>query len=229
MVEASQQWICVRPATYENAEESVVLEHWLKGVRGGGGELRNTTFALLDPSGKKALARTGRSPQMVYGDVASFVSGLDTLAKKFEANVVAKTLPLIPSLRLGLNIAACDGIPLVVIVESKKRSWEKLFNHLIELSQSDALAGQAHYVVLKDSKGLEVMAGYKPDQFIYVLKTDVFGVSGEVVATFKDTKTLSPVALATGFSSARIAKDSSRQHVREGKLEGVSWESGKTD
>jgi len=229
VVEASQQWICVRPATYENAEESVVLEHWLKGVRGGGGELRNTTFALLDPSGKNALVRTGRSPQMVYGDVASFATGLATLAKKFEANTVAKTLPLIPSLRLGLNIAACDGIPLVAIVESKNRSWKKLFEHLVELSQSAALSGQAHYVVLKDSKGLEVMAGYKPEQFIYVLKTDVFGVTGEVVAAFKDTKTLSSVALETVFSSARIEKDRSRQHVRQGKLEGVSWESGKID
>ena len=229
MVEASQQWICVRPATYENAEESVVLEHWLKGVRGGGGELRNTTFALLDPSGKNALAQTGRSPQMVYGDVASFATGLVTLAKKYEASAATKSLPLIPSLRLGLNIAACDGIPLVAILASKKRSWKKLFEHLVELSQSAALSGQAHYVMLKDTKGLELMEGYKPDQFIYVLKTDSFGVTGEVVASFKDTKALSSVALETGFSSARIEKDKSRQHVRQGKLEGVSWESGKSD
>jgi hypothetical protein len=229
VVTASQQWICVRPATYENAEESVVLEHWLKGVRAGGGELRNTTFALLDPTGKNALARTGRSPQMVYGDVASFATGLDTLAKKYEAKPGAKSLPLIPSLRLGLNVAACDGIPLVAIIASKKRSWKKLFEHLVELSQSDALSGQAHYVVLKDSKGLEVMEGYKTDQLIYVLKADTFGVTGEIVAAFKDTKTLSSVALKTGFSSARIEKDSRRQHVRQGKLEGVTWESGKTD
>ena len=229
MVEASQQWICVRPATYENAEESVVLERWLKGVRGGGGELRNTTFALLDPTGKNALTRTGRSPQMVYGDVASFAAGLDTLAKKFEANGVAKTLPLVPNLRLGLNIAACDGIPLVAIIESKKRSWKKLFAHLVELSQSDALSGQAHYVVLKNSKELEVMEGYRPDQLIYVLKTDAFGVTGEVVATFKDTKTLSSVALEVEFSGARIEKDRSRQHVRQGRLEGITWESGKVD
>jgi hypothetical protein len=229
VVEASQQWICVRPATYENAEESVVLERWLKGVRGGGGELRNTTFALLDPTGKNALTRTGRSPQMVYGDVASFAAGLDTLAKKFEANGVAKTLPLVPNLRLGLNIAACDGIPLVAIIESKKRSWKKLFAHLVELSQSDALSGQAHYVVLKNSKELEVMEGYRPDQLIYVLKTDAFGVTGEVVATFKDTKTLSSVALEVEFSGARIEKDRSRQHVRQGRLEGITWESGKVD
>ena len=229
MVEASQQWICVRPATYENAEESVVLEHWLKGVRGGGGELRNTTFALLDPTGKNALARTGRSPQMVYGDAASFATGLVTLAKKYEANAITKSLPLIPSLRLGLNIAACDGIPLVAILASKKRSWKKLFEHLVELSQTAALSGQAHYVMLKDNKGLELMEGYKPDEFIYVLKTDSFGVTGEVVASFKDTKALSSVALEAGFGSARIEKDKSRQHVRRGKLEGVSWESGKSD
>jgi hypothetical protein len=166
---------------------------------------------------------------MVYGDVASFASDLVTLAKEFDANVAAKSLPLMPSLRLGLNIAACDGLPLVAIIESKKRSSKKLLERLVELSHSTALSGQAHYVVLKDSKGLEVMAGYKPGQFIYVLKTDAFGVTGEVVATFKDTKTLSSVALETEFHSARIEKDRLTQHVRQGNREGVTWESGKTD
>ena len=119
VIEASKEWICVRLATYENAEESVVLERWLKGVRGGGGGLRNTTFALLNPSGEKALAKTGRSPQMVYGDIDSFAVDLVVQANKFQPKSGLKDLPLISSLRLGLNIAACDGLPLVVIIHNE--------------------------------------------------------------------------------------------------------------
>jgi hypothetical protein len=205
-----------------------VLERWLKGVRGGGGELRNTTFALLDPSGEKALARTGRSPQMVYKNIDSFAVNLASLANKFKSKVGIKSLPLIPSLRLGLNIAACDGIPLVVIINNESRKWEKLFSNLVNLSQTDSLSGQAHYVLLKDTKEIENLKDYKSDNFVYVLKPDSFGVTGRVVATFRDKEDLSLVALGAAFDTVRIPKKTlsdSRQHVRQGRQKGITWES----
>ncbi len=206
------------------------MERWLKGVRGGGGEigLRNTTFALLDPSGENALGRTGRSPQMVYKDVASFASNLYLLAKKFEPEVEGKALPLMPSLRLGLNIAACDGLPLVAIIEDESSEWEEVFVNLVHLSQTDSLSGQAHYVLLKDTKGIDNLKGYRPDNFVYVLLPDSFGVSGEVVATFPDKEALSLVALEAAFNMAQMPKkvlSDSRQHVRQGKRKGITWES----
>jgi hypothetical protein len=205
-----------------------VLERWLKGVRGGGGELRNTTFALLDPSGEKALARTGRSPQMVYKNIDSFAVNLASLANKFESKVEIKSLPLIPSLRLGLNIAACDGIPLVVIINNESRKWKKLFSNLVNLSQTDSLSGQAHYVLLKDTKEIENLKDYKSDNFVYILKPDSFGITGRVVAAFRDKEDLSSVALGTAFDTARISKkilSDSRQHVRQGRRKGITWES----
>jgi hypothetical protein len=205
-----------------------VLERWLKGVRGGGGELRNTTFALLDPSGEKALARTGRSPQMVYKNIDSFAVNLASLANKFKSKVGIKSLPLIPSLRLGLNIAACDGIPLVVIINNESRKWEKLFSNLVNLSQTDSLSGQAHYVLLKDTKEIENLKDYKSDNFVYILKPDSFGITGRVVATFRDKEDLSLIALETAFDTARISKkilSDSRQHVRQGRRKGITWES----
>ena len=205
-----------------------MLERWLKGVRGGGGELRNTTFALLDPSGEKALAKTGRSPQMVYKNIDSFAVDLASLANEFESEVGTMSLPLMPSLRLGLNIAACDGLPLVVIINDESRKWEKVFSSLVELSQTDSLSGQAHYVLLKDTKEIESLKGYKPDNFVYVLKPDSFGITGRVVAAFRDKETLSLVALGASFDTARMPKKTlsdSRQHVREGRRKGIAWES----
>ena len=205
-----------------------MLERWLKGVRGGGGELRNTTFALLDPSGEKALARTGRSPQMVYKNIDSFAVNLASLANKFESEVGIKSLPLMPSLRLGLNIAACDGIPLVVIINNESRKWKKLFSSLVSLSQTDSLSGQAHYVFLNDTKELENLKDYKPDDFVYILKPDSFGITGKVVATFRNKEDLSLVALGAAYDTARIPQKTlsdSRQHVRQGRLRDITWES----
>ncbi len=205
-----------------------MLERWLKGVRGGGGELRNTTFALLDPSGEKALVRTGRSPQMVYKNIDSFAVNLASLANKFESEVGIKSLPLIPSLRLGLNIAACDGLPLVVIINNESGKWKKVFSSLVKLSQTDSLSGQAHYVLLKDTKEIENLKDYKSDNFVYVLKPDNFGITGRVVAAFRDKEALSLVALRAAFDTARIPKKAlsdSRQHVRQGRRKGITWES----
>ena len=162
---------------------------------------------------------------MVYEDAAEFAVDLAAQVTKFEPKVGAKALPLIPNLRLGLNIAACDGLPLVAIIENVSSNWKGLFTNLVALSQTDSLAGQAHYVLLKDTKGLALLDGFKPGNLIYVLKPDNFGVTGEVVTTFQDKETLSSAALEAGFSSARTAKSGSRQHVRQGKLKGVTWDS----
>jgi len=205
-----------------------VLERWLKGVRGGGGELRNTTFALLDPSGETALARTGRSPQMVYKNIDSFAVNLASIANKFESEVGIKSLPLMSNLRLGLNISACDGIPLVVIINNESRKLEKALSNIVKLSQADSLSGQAHYVLLKDTKEIENLKNYRPDNFVYVLKPDEFGITGSVVAAFRGKEDLSLIALRAAFDTARIPKktlNDSRQHVRQGRIKGITWES----
>jgi hypothetical protein len=83
-------------------------------------------------------------------------------------------------------------------------------------------------VLLKDTKGIENLKNYKADNIVYILKPNSFGVTGEVVAVFQDTKTLSLVALETAFNSAQIPKktlNDSRQHVRQGKQKGITWES----
>ncbi len=225
VVEASKKWICVRPATYESAEESRVLLRWLRGVRGGGPDLRNTTFALLDPSGERALDKTGRAPQMVYKDVDKFVDSLDSLARKFEPGKGVESLPLIASQRLGLNISACDGLPLVAIIKDDTSEWKDLFSHLVSLSRTELFSGQAHYVLLEDDKDLQVMEGYEPGSFVYILKPDDFGVDGEVVASFQGKEEIIASAVRKYFDAAKVSKGESRQHVRKGKMKGISWES----
>jgi len=179
---------------------------------------------------------------MVYGDIDSFAVDLAAQANKFQPAVGLKALPLIPNLRLGLNIAACDGLPLVVIIDQESRTsqgrrlsltasrikWENLFSNLVSLSQTDSLYGQAHYVLLKDTKEIENLKDYRSDNFVYVLKPDSFGVTGRVVASFLDKESLSSVALGAAFDAARIPRktlDDSRQHVRQGRRKGIAWES----
>ena len=170
---------------------------------------------------------------MVYKDIDSFASDLSSLASKFDSVnrkeiFRIESLPLMPSLRLGLNIAACDSLPLVVVIEDDSDKQREKFLYLTHLSRNDSLSGQAHYVLLKNTKEIEHLKNYKEDNFVYVLKPDNFGVTGEVVASFQDQSSLSLIALETAFDIAQTPKkylDDSRRHVRKGKREGITWES----
>jgi len=165
---------------------------------------------------------------MVYGNVDSFAADLVAQAHKFQPKVGLKALPIIPNLRLGLNISACDGLPLVVINQKESRKGKKLFSSLEKLSQTDSFSGQAHYVFLEDIKEIEDLKGYKPGNSVYVLEPDSFGVTGRIVASFLDEKPISLVALGAAFDAARTPKknlDDSRQHVRQGRRNGIYWES----
>ena len=66
VISASRKFVCIRLATYENAEENEVL----KGFFARGGNLENTVFTLLTPDGKTKLVTAGRSPVWAFGGVS---------------------------------------------------------------------------------------------------------------------------------------------------------------
>ena len=66
VVKASRNFVCIRVATYEDAEEAKYLKQVF---RSRSGELENTVFGMFDPGGRK-LVRTGRSPGFAFRDAA---------------------------------------------------------------------------------------------------------------------------------------------------------------
>ena len=65
VISASRKFVCIRLATYENAEENKILA----GFFSRGGVLENTVFTLLTPDGKTKLVSAGRSPVWAFGGV----------------------------------------------------------------------------------------------------------------------------------------------------------------
>jgi len=221
-VQASREWICVRPATYESAAEAKILSRWFSGRDG---DLENTTFALLDPSGERALARAGRGPEMVYAGSKDFAAALRQLAGDFEAKEGTAKLPMVADLRLGLNVAASDGLPLVVIVAAAKAKREALMQQLEQARSEGRFTGQAHFVVLETAQLIHKMEGYKAEASLHVLQPDTFGRSAEIVAAFAAAEKKLATKLAITLKAARIDKAGHRDHVRQGKRAGVSWKS----
>jgi hypothetical protein len=210
----------VRPATYESAAEAKVLSKWFSGRDG---VLENTTFVLLDPSGEIALTRAGRGPEMVFAHALSFAAKLKQLGTTYKAKQGERTLPTVADFRLGLNVAASDGLPLIAIVGPSTAAREQMAKALAKTIWDKQFHGLAHYVVLEDRSALEKLNGYVADQSIYVLQPDTFARSGKIVSAFAASEEQLAPKLSAALSGARIEKASHRQHVRDGKRAGISW------
>src|SRR5688572_21777319 len=119
VVAASREFVCVRLATYESAAEAKMLSAVL---RTRSGVLENTVFAILGPDGTTPLVRAGRSPREAVGGppedaVKALPIRMAELSKKYSPSAaVGGALPLLADLRRGLNVAACDLLPLVVVL-----------------------------------------------------------------------------------------------------------------
>ncbi|MEZ4545987.1 MAG: hypothetical protein R3C24_19085 [Cyanobacteriota/Melainabacteria group bacterium] len=109
-----RNFVCIRTMTYESAEEAKVLRSiW------GRGDLQNTVFAILDPYGRP-IVNGQRSPQRIFRDSADMASYMDQVAAHYRSYGDPTWLPVVDTVRLGLNVAACDSRPLVIVVAPTK-------------------------------------------------------------------------------------------------------------
>jgi hypothetical protein len=225
VVTASRDWICVRPATYESAAEAEVLLSYFEGHQG---TLENTVFALLDSRGKLLSFRSGRSPSMLYDGPEEFAQALNKHGKTPRSDS-EQPLPRVENLRLGLNVAACDSLPLVVGFAPSQKERDDLSRRLATSAWQDDVAGEAHYVVcapedLDEYPELAKERGQERSG-ILVLDPDDYGRSAQVLNKVDQGlagRSLTS-ALKKGLSKHSAVVRDHRDHVRTGKRKGYEW------
>lgn len=224
VVAASRAFVCVRPQTYEDASEGEFLKHVFTGRNG----LQNTTFALLSPDGRK-LDRGSRSPMMAYGDASSLTKALLGTAEAYAKQPKAiRALPVVRTLRLGLNVAAADMRPLVILRAKDSRGAERLKQKMAKLAWSEALVGQCHYVVLGEA---EEFGGLAPEVGISLVRPDPFGRGGAVPthAPLGTSTAKLKTWLVDAVSAYQVGSRRHRDHIREGRRRGIHWQPGLED
>src|SRR5262245_59734750 len=92
VIAASRQFVCVRLATYEDAEEGAFLKAL---VPTRSGELENSVFAILSPDGNDNLVRASRGIRHVYVDSRAMAEGMDQIARHLAAKSEPSALPLV--------------------------------------------------------------------------------------------------------------------------------------
>ncbi len=224
IVDASREFICIRLATYEDKDEAEFLQTIFVGRDG---ELQNTVFAILSPDAKQFLCRTARSPNFAFRTPASMAAAMRKISLEFPGGREPRAyLPKMKNYRLALDVAACDGLPLIVAVVEESDQVVKMESQLAALAKDTNCGGRVQFVVtdIKDA-GLSQLSGYDGEPAIYLVKPGKFGIDGEVIKRFMSqvppTELRREVA-AFADQSLPLTKQH-RQHVWAGRQQGIDW------
>ena len=230
MVTASLDFVCIRPATFENFDEG----EFLHSVFPARGSLENTVFCLFEPDGKTKLSKSGRSPSMVFRTPERFLDELKSIGSRYRAKAKpSRALATVPDLRLALNEAACDSAPLVIALAKSESELAKVETSLAKLAWSEDLVGRLRYssATLEQAQEHEwlkaTLKQLGKSSGVVIVEPNAFGTEAEVLAFSKaanDPEELI-LALERGLAAHAPAQKEASKHIAEGRRESIEWDS----
>lgn len=220
VIEASRNFVCMRLATFEDAEEA----KFLKKIYGRNGALENTVYAFLDPSGK-TLTRASRGPR--YRNPGQMVKLMDGIASKYDgANKLWSDtqLPEMKNATLAINVASCDSLPVLLAVGQSEAELQQIRKRLLPLTWNDEFAGQFVLATATADTKLDAVQGITVSESgVYLLDPDKFGLSAKHLATI-DLDKNSKGQLRAALAQFTPPNKNHRQHVQTGFALGLKWE-----
>jgi hypothetical protein len=221
VIDASRAYVCVRLATYEDQNEA----EFLKGlVKTRSGELENSSFAILDPDGKRKLTTSGRGPRRLFADANALAEDLTRLAKPFADKSAPASLPVVANVRLAIDIAAADNLPLVILV-GEGPTREALSDKVAPLVWGKDFIGRFTFVLADSDKDLVRVSGARSKAGLLVVQPDQFGLAGKVLAQESEEATAEEVraALRKGVEAFARKPVADRSHIRQGREAKIFW------
>jgi len=228
VIKASRDFVCIRTATYEDKKEAVFLKSLF--VRRPSGSLRNFGFCILAPDGERQLRRSNRGPNFVYADSKEMAADLRRVAAQFadrnRDTTRAAAVPRMKTVRLGINVASCDGLPSVIVAGSSKEQVDAMNKKLSQVIWTDELAGKFIFASTTRPADLQIIKGAKVKSGILVVRPDEYGTRGDlIVAILPDVSTMQlKTSLTRAADSFRRLLKSHGSHVRYGRRTNRIWQ-----
>lgn len=238
VIAASRKFVCIRLATYENADENEVL----KGVFAPGGVLQNTVFALMSPDGRTSLVRAGRSPAWAFGGqvgrgihqqppevIGKMAQTMEAIALAYPGKdkpVGRVPLPYLADIKLALNVAAADRLPLVAVFGNAAQR-KQMEQQLEPMAWADEFLGRALYVPVTQLEEFKAITGLKTQAGYVVIQPDIFGLKGKVILEISLLSTAAQLkqALSKAVGRHQPSTLTYEQHRSQGAAAGQRWES----
>lgn len=222
VIKASRNFICVRMMTYESASEA----EFLKTLWRPDAPLENTIFAILDPDGR-SIVRGGRSPQMVFQDAEDMASHMNEIARYYgsNGNSVPKELPTVDTVRLAVDVAACDKRPLVIVVGQNDEERKQLAERLAPTAWSEQLIGKLVYTTGSGADLSTIKNAGHSSGYVFVAP-GLFGTDGTAIMQLAANASQTELASASkqALSLYRPQVLSHHDHVRAGRQNGIEWQ-----
>ena len=228
IIKASRDFVCIRTATYEDNTEAIFLKSTFLGRAGG--DLRNFGFCILSPDGKRQLRRSNRGPNFVYANSKEMAADLRQLAKKYSAKATGKEsnppVPRMKSVRLGINVASCDGLPSIVVAGKDQSEVDRLNKKLSAVIWNEELAGRFIYASTTNLNDLNIVARAKAKTGFLVIKPDAYGMKGELIEAIDADVSNEILRIALALAADTFTRNSKSHgtHVRNGRRTGQIWE-----
>lgn len=228
LVKVSREFVCIRTATYEDKEEAKFLERTF--VSRPGGTLRNFGYCILSPDGQQKLRRSDRGPNFAYANAAAMVTDLRKIASQYRGRTQGEeshpSLPELKTVRLGINVASCDGLPSVVVVGKNPQELATYKEKLAGVIWDEQLAGKFIYASTSNPADLRVVSGASSRTGILVIKPDTYGIKGDLITVIDpdvgDSELKS--SLVRVANSFRRTSKTHGVHVRNGRRTNTIWQ-----
>lgn len=223
VIEASRDFVCIRCATYEDEEEAEFLK-WV--FTGRNGDLENTVFCILSPDGTKKLIRGGRGP-MQFRRAQDMADEMVNIAQDYSQDVDVQGFPQLKNVRLGINVAACDNLPAIIVFGQNQTQLDELKSKVSPFAWEDELMGMFVFSSTTDRQELDVIEGLGKSQAGFaIVAPDDYGQKARLITQLDSTVTVEQLrgALANAAHEFVRPDKSHNQHVRNGRRNGVEWE-----
>ncbi|MBT3890279.1 MAG: hypothetical protein HOF72_06615 [Planctomycetaceae bacterium] len=227
LIKATRDFVCIRTATYEDKQEATFLEWAFVGNTGG--SLRNFGYCILSPDGKTKLRRSTRGPNFLYANSGAMAADLRQISAQYSGRAITTTsnpaVPQMKNVRLGINVASCDGLPSVVVFGKDQTEVDSLNQKLSGVIWDEQLAGKFIYASTTNSSDLKSVPGAGSQSGILVIKPDAFGIKGQLITIISpevSAERLQESLLNAANAFTRISKTHGL-HVRNGRQTGTLW------
>lgn len=228
VIASSRDFVCIRLATYEDQQEAEFME----GVfTSRSGVLENTTFGILSSDGKKNLVTPGRGPMHAFRDATSMANRMQLIALQHpgakQARWSDKQLPVMKSVDVALNVAACDNLPVLITFAENNERLAGINAEVMKTAWTEEGAGQFVYASTTNKAELKPIPGVELTEEVLVVEPGPYGLSGKILLAStldESNEDLSRELLRAAASFKRVAPEYS-SHIALGVQLGIDWES----
>ena len=162
----------------------------------------------------------------LFRDADDMVATLGRISERYPGkdDEELPALPAIKSVRLAINVAACDQTPLAIVYAKDAGLRNELAMKVRRLAWSDEFRGRLLFAIASTEDDVKTIDG--ANEGLLVVQAESFGRGAKLLVQADPSATSTSLAnvLRKVNQSSSNNERSFGEHIRDGRRQGVFWE-----